>query len=147
LGVILFAVGALIAVILFFATLIVAKLEKRYEGSVPLVTFGLIAAAIIALYTLIEGALAFVPAFFWSLGLMELDPAYYRNLFWGFGHPAQQINLAAMVSRNCPGSPLCSTFFLSTLAQPITCLSTLVRVLPGRRSIHPMACTWPCWAV
>ncbi|MFN8494739.1 MAG: cbb3-type cytochrome c oxidase subunit I [Caldilineaceae bacterium] len=98
LGVILFAVGALIAVILFFATLIVAKVEKRYEGSVPLVTFGLIAAAVIALFTLIEGALAFVPAFFWSLGWMELDPAYYRNLFWGFGHPAQQINLAAMVS-------------------------------------------------
>ncbi|MEZ4862503.1 MAG: cbb3-type cytochrome c oxidase subunit I [Caldilineaceae bacterium] len=98
LGVILFAVGALVAVILFFATLVVAKVEKRYEGSVPLVTFGLIAAAIIALYTLIEGALAFVPAFFWSMGLMDLDPGYYRNLFWGFGHPAQQINLAAMVS-------------------------------------------------
>lgn len=98
LGVILFAVGALIAVILFFATVVVAKMEKRYEGSVPLVTFGLIAAAIIALYTLLEGALAFVPAFFWSLGWMDLDPGYYRNLFWGFGHPAQQINLAAMVS-------------------------------------------------
>ena len=97
-GVILFAVGALVAVILFFATLVVAKLEKRYEGSVPLVTFGLVAAAIIALFTLIQGALAFVPALFWSMGLMDLDPAYYRNLFWGFGHPAQQINLAAMVA-------------------------------------------------
>ena len=98
LGVILFAVGALIAVILFFATLVVAKMENRYEGSVPLVTFGLIAAGIIALYTLLQGALAFVPAFLWSLDLMNLDPGYYRNLFWGFGHPAQQINLAAMVA-------------------------------------------------
>jgi cytochrome c oxidase subunit 1 len=99
LGVILFAVGALIAVILFFATLVVAKLEKRYEGSMPLVTFGLVAAAIIALFTLIEGALAFIPAFFWSLGwLPNVDAGYYRNLFWGFGHPAQQINLAAMVA-------------------------------------------------
>jgi cytochrome c oxidase subunit 1 len=97
-GVILFAVGALIAVILFFATLVVAKLEKRYEGSVPLVTFGLIAAAIIALFTLIQGALAFVPALFWAVGMMDLDPGYYRNLFWGFGHPAQQVNLAAMVA-------------------------------------------------
>lgn len=97
-GVILFAVGALIAVILFFATVVVAKLEKRYEGSAPLVTFGLISAAIIALFTLIQGALAFVPALFWSMGLMDLDPGYYRNLFWGFGHPAQQINLAAMVA-------------------------------------------------
>jgi cytochrome c oxidase subunit 1 len=97
--VILFAVGALIAVILFFATLVVAKLEKRYEGSMPLVTFGLVAAAIIALFTLIEGALAFIPAFFWSLGwLPNVDAGYYRNLFWGFGHPAQQINLAAMVA-------------------------------------------------
>ncbi|MFQ5421381.1 MAG: cbb3-type cytochrome c oxidase subunit I, partial [Anaerolineae bacterium] len=98
LGVVLFAVGALIAVILFFVTLVVAKKEKTYEGSMPLVTYGLTAAAIIAVYTLLSGALAFVPALFWSLGWMDIDPAYYRNLFWSFGHPAQQINLAAMVS-------------------------------------------------
>lgn len=99
LGVILFAVGALIALGVFFATLIVAKAEKRYEGSVPLVVYGLITAAIIATYTLLSGALAFVPAFFWSLGLIDYyDPAYFRNLFWSFGHPAQQINLAAMVA-------------------------------------------------
>jgi cytochrome c oxidase subunit 1 len=98
LGVILFAVGALIAVILFFVTIVTAKKEKTYAGSVPLVTYGLIAAAIIAVYTLLSGALAFVPTFFWSLGWIEIDPGYYRNLFWSFGHPAQQINLAAMVS-------------------------------------------------
>jgi cytochrome c oxidase subunit 1 len=99
LGIVLFAVGALIAVFLFFATVITAKRERRYEGSVPLVTYGLIAAAIIAIYTLVAGALAFVPALLWSLDwIPALDPGYYRNLFWGFGHPAQQINLAAMVS-------------------------------------------------
>jgi len=98
LGIILFAVGALIAVFVFFATIVTAKREKAYEGSMPLFTYGLVAAAIIAVYALLSGALAYVPAFFASLGLMEVDPGYYRNLFWGFGHSAQQINLAAMVS-------------------------------------------------
>jgi cytochrome c oxidase subunit 1 len=99
LGVILFAVGALIGVGLFFANLVVAKREGRYTGSLPLMTYGLAAAAIIAVYTLLSGALAFVPAFLWSLGLIpSVDPGLYRNLFWSFGHPAQQINLAAMVS-------------------------------------------------
>ncbi|MFQ5612701.1 MAG: cbb3-type cytochrome c oxidase subunit I [Anaerolineae bacterium] len=99
LGLILFAVGALLALIVFFATLIVARAERRYEGSVPLVVYGLMTAAIIATYTVLSGAVAFVPAFFWSLGWMpSYDPAFYRNLFWSFGHPAQQINLAAMVA-------------------------------------------------
>lgn len=99
LGVILFAVGALVVLFLFFANIIVAKREKRYEGSIPLVVFGLATAAILGIYTLLEGAAAFVPAFLWSVGLIpELDAGLYRNLFWGFGHPAQQVNLAAMVS-------------------------------------------------
>lgn len=99
LGVILFAVGALLAVGLFFTNLVVAKREGRYTGSLPLMTFGLVAAAIIAVYTLLSGALAFVPAFLWALGLIPaVDPGLYRNLFWSFGHPAQQINLAAMVA-------------------------------------------------
>ena len=96
---ILFAVGALIATITFFINIVVAKREKRFEGSLPLVVFGLMTAAILAVYTLLEGAAAIVPAFFWSLGILkEFDPGIYRNFFWGFGHPAQQVNLAAMVS-------------------------------------------------
>ncbi|NWG35477.1 MAG: cbb3-type cytochrome c oxidase subunit I [Chloroflexi bacterium] len=95
---ILFAVGALIAVITFFINIVVAKREARFEGSLPLVVFGLMTAAILATYTLLEGAAAIVPAFFWSLGLMDFDPGIYRNFFWGFGHPAQQVNLAAMVA-------------------------------------------------
>ena len=96
---ILFAVGALIAVILFFINIVTAKKEKTYEGSLPLVVFGLATAGILAIYTLLEGALAMVPAWLWSMGVIEyFDPTIYRNLFWGFGHPAQQVNLAAMVS-------------------------------------------------
>ena len=52
LGLILFAVGALIACFIFFGTLVVAKREKTYEGSVPLVTFGALTAAIIAVFTI-----------------------------------------------------------------------------------------------
>ncbi len=98
LGIVLFAVGALVAIFVFFATVVTAKREKAYEGSLPLFTYGLIAAAIIGTYALLSGALAYVPALFASLGWMEVNPGYYRNLFWGFGHTAQQINLAAMVS-------------------------------------------------
>lgn len=99
LGVILFAVGAIVAVSLFFATVIAAKAEGRTSGSVPLVTFGLLTAAIIALFTLLAGAITFVPTFFWSIGwLPSFDPGVYRVLFWAFGHPAQQVNLAATVS-------------------------------------------------
>ena len=96
---ILFAVGALIQVITFFINIVVAKREKRFEGSMPLAVFGLMTAAILAVYTLLEGAAAVVPAFFWSLDILkEYDPGIYRNFFWGFGHPAQQVNLAAMVA-------------------------------------------------
>ena len=96
---ILFAVGALITVITFFINLVVAKREGRFEGSLPLVVFGLMTAAILATYTLLQGAAAIVPAFFWSLGMLpEYDPGIYRNFFCGFCHPAQQVNLAAMVA-------------------------------------------------
>jgi cytochrome c oxidase subunit 1 len=99
LGIILFAVGALVAVYLFFASVVVAKQERRHSGSLPLVTYGLAVAAIIATFTLVSGAITFIPAFFWSMGLLETyDPAAYRLVFWAFGHPAQQINLAAMVA-------------------------------------------------
>ena len=48
LGLILFAVGALIGCFVFLGTLVVAKEEKTYEGSIPLVTFGALTACIIA---------------------------------------------------------------------------------------------------
>ena len=98
LGVILFAVGALVVVGVFFGTLVVAKRERTYEGSVPLVTFGAITAAIIAVITLGHGAAIYIPTFLWSLGMMNVDPQIYRMVWWGLGHASQQINVAAMVS-------------------------------------------------
>lgn len=99
LGIILFAVGTIVVCVLFLANITVAKREKTYEGSLPLFTFGLLAAVIIALFTLLSGAAAYIPALFWSMGLFEnYDPGVYRVLFWGFGHSAQQINLCAQIA-------------------------------------------------
>jgi cytochrome c oxidase subunit 1 len=98
LGIIFFAVGALVVTGLFFATLVVAKREKTYEGSVPLVTFGATTAAIIAAITLVHGAATYIPTFLWSLGYIELDAQLYRLLFWALGHSSQQINVAAQVA-------------------------------------------------
>jgi cytochrome c oxidase subunit 1 len=99
LGIILFAVGALGVVAQFFATLTIAKREKTYSGSVPLVVYGAIAAAIIAVITLVHGAMVYIPTFLWSVGLIDgVNPQIYRLLWWALGHSAQQINVAAMVS-------------------------------------------------
>ena len=98
LGIILFAVGALIVTALFFATLVVARRERTYEGSVPLVTFGALTAAIIAVITLLHGAVIYIPTLLWSLGYMTVDPQVYRMVWWGLGHSSQQINVAAHVS-------------------------------------------------
>lgn len=98
LGVILFAVGALLVVAIFFATLIVAKKERTYTGSIPLVTFGAATAAIIAVITLGHGAAIYIPTFLWSLGIGNVDAQIYRLVWWGLGHSSQQINVAAMVA-------------------------------------------------
>ena len=99
LGLILFAVGALIACFVFFGTLVVAKRDKTYQGSVPLVTFGAITAAIIAVFTISSGAIILIPTFFLSIGLIDkVDPLMYRTIWWAFGHSSQQINVAAHIS-------------------------------------------------
>jgi len=98
LGIILFAVGALIGCVVYFGTLVVAKRERTYEGSTPLVVFGATTAAIIAVITLLHGAAIYVPTFFWSLGIGTVDPQVYRLIWWALGHSSQQINVAAMVS-------------------------------------------------
>jgi cytochrome c oxidase subunit I len=98
-GVILFAVGALIGTFVFFGTLVVAKNEKTYEGSVPLVTFGATVAAIIAVFTIASGAIILIPTLLWSLGYVNhLDTLMYRTVWWAFGHSSQQINVAAHIS-------------------------------------------------
>ncbi len=99
LGLILFAVGALIACFIFLGTLVVAKAEKTYEGSIPLVTFGAMTAAIIAIFTIASGAIILIPTFLWSAGyISHIDPAMYRLIWWGFGHSSQQINVAAHIA-------------------------------------------------
>src|SRR5690606_3569744 len=83
----------------FFGTMVVAKREKTYEGSVPLVTFGAMTAAIIAAFTLLSGAIILIPTFFMSVGVLtNVDPLVYRVIWWALGHSSQQINVAAHIS-------------------------------------------------
>jgi len=99
LGLILFAVGALIGCFVFFGTLVIAKEEGTYEGSIPLVTFGALTAAIIAVFTIASGAIILIPTFLWSIGLItEIDSMVYKVVWWGMGHSSQQINVSAMVA-------------------------------------------------
>ena len=99
LGLILFAVGALIGCFVFFGTLVVARDERTYEGSIPLVTFGAMVAAIIAVFTIASGAIILVPTWLWSLGLIgHIDSLMYKTIWWAMGHSSQQINVAAHVS-------------------------------------------------
>jgi cytochrome c oxidase subunit 1 len=78
LGLILFAVGALIGTSIFFATLVIAKEEGTYQGSIPLVTFGALTAAIIAVFTIASGAVILIPTWLWSLGFISyIDPLLF----------------------------------------------------------------------
>lgn len=99
LGLILFAVGALIGCFVFFGTLVIAREERTYEVSVPLVTFGAIAAAIIAVFTIASGAIILIPTWLWSLGyISHIDTLMYKLVWWGMGHSSQQINVSAHVA-------------------------------------------------
>src|SRR5512145_3034819 len=99
LGLILFAVGALIACFIFLGTLVIAKGENTYEGSIPLVTFGALTAAVIAIFTIASGAIILIPTFLWSVGYIKsIDPLMYRTIWWAFGHSSQQINVSAHVA-------------------------------------------------
>ena len=99
LGLILFAVGALIGCFVFLGTLVIAKDNNTYEGSIPLVTFGALTACIIAVFTIASGAIILVPTFLWSIGYINhIDAEMYRVIWWAMGHSSQQINVAAHVS-------------------------------------------------
>ena len=99
LGLILFAVGALLACFIFFGTLVIAREERTYEGSVPLVTFGAVTAAIIAVFSIASGAIILVPTFLWSIGLIgNIDSMTYKLVWWALGHGSQQINVSAHVA-------------------------------------------------
>ena len=99
LGIILFAVGALIGCFIFFGTLVIARQERTYEGSIPLVTFGAMTAAIIAVFTIASGAIILIPTMLWSLGyIANIDSITYRLVWWAMGHGSQQINVSAQVA-------------------------------------------------
>ena len=99
LGLILFAVGALLGCFVFLGTLVVAKAEGTYEGSIPLVTFGALTAAIIAIFTIASGAIILIPTFLWSIGYIgHIDALMYRVIWWAMGHSSQQINVSAHVA-------------------------------------------------
>lgn len=98
-GVLLFAVGVLVAIVLFFVNVTLAKRDGIFTGSLPLVVYGLAATAIIGVYSLATGATAYSMLFLQSIGAIDnVDPATYRLFFWGIGHGAQQVNLAAMIA-------------------------------------------------
>jgi len=99
LGIILFAVGALIGCFVFLFTLAVAKKEKTYQGSLPLVVFGGVTATVIAVFTLVSGAMVMIPTFLWSVGVLpSIDPMMYRVVWWALGHSSQQINVVTHIS-------------------------------------------------
>jgi cytochrome c oxidase subunit 1 len=88
------AVGTLVGVGNYFGTLYIAHRDRTYEGSVPLVVFGATAAAIIAVVTLLHGAVVMIPTFLWSLGWIgQLDASWYRITRHGVGVvPAGQLH-------------------------------------------------------
>jgi cytochrome c oxidase subunit 1 len=99
LGIILFAVGALIGCCVFFGTLVIARDERTYQGSIPLVTFGALTAAIIAVFTIASGAIILIPTWLWSLGIISsIDSVMYKVVWWAMGHSSQQINVSAHVA-------------------------------------------------
>ena len=77
----------------------IARAERTYEGSLPLVTFGALTAAIIAVFTIASGAIILIPTFLWSVDLVSyIDPLVYKTIWWGMGHSSQQINVSAHVA-------------------------------------------------
>src|SRR3989344_3034548 len=100
LGLILFAVCALIGCFVCLGTLVSARAERTYgEGSIPLVTFGALTACIIAIFTIASGAIILIPTFLWSIGYVSyIDPLMYRIIWWAMGHSSQQINVAAHIA-------------------------------------------------
>ena len=99
LGIILFAVGALIGCFVFLGTLVVAREEKTYQGSIPLVTFGAMTAALIAIFTIASGAIILIPTMLLSAGIIShIDSLMYRTVWWAMGHSSQQINVSAHVA-------------------------------------------------
>lgn len=99
LGIIIFAVGVLLACFVFFGSLVIAKQDKTYTGSVPLVVFGATVAAIIAVFTIAAGAIILIPTLLWSVGYIgHIDTLMYKIVWWAMGHSSQQVNVVVQIS-------------------------------------------------
>jgi cytochrome c oxidase subunit 1 len=97
-GYLLFAVGVLLAIVNFAMSIAVARVERTYTGSLPLLTYGVSVAAILALLALVSGLVALIPAWLYSQGwISNIEPIVYRGWFWGLGHTLQYVNVVAMV--------------------------------------------------
>ncbi len=97
-GYLVFAVGALLAVVNFALSIVAARTTGAHEGSLPLLTYGVAVAAILALISVASGLIALVPALLYSLGWVgSVEPIVYRGWFWGLGHTLQYVNVVAMV--------------------------------------------------
>jgi len=98
LGYIVFAVGVLLAIGNFAMTIANARVERTYTGSLPLLTYGVAVAAILALLAIVSGLVALIPAWLYSQGwVSNVEPIVYRGWFWGLGHTLQYVNVVAMV--------------------------------------------------
>ena len=98
LGYLIFAVGVLIAIANFALSIVAARNEQTFTGSLPLITYGVACAAILALIAILAGLVALVPAWLYSLGWIgSVEPIVYRGWFWGLGHTLQYVNVVAMV--------------------------------------------------
>lgn len=97
-GYLVFAVGVLLAIVNFAMSIVQARVDGVITGSLPVITYGVAVAAILALLSIVSGLVALVPAFLYSAGWISgLDPIVYRGWFWGLGHTLQYVNVVAMV--------------------------------------------------
>jgi cytochrome c oxidase subunit I len=98
LGYLVFAVGTLLAIVNFALSIAAARAEGVLTGSLPLITFGVGAAAILALLSILSGLVALIPAWLYANGWAGSEEAIvYRGWFWGLGHTLQYVNVVAMV--------------------------------------------------
>jgi cytochrome c oxidase subunit 1 len=97
-GYLVFAVGALLAIVNFALTIVAARATGAHTGSLPLLTYGVAVAAILALLSIASGLVALVPALLYAQGWIgSVEPIVYRGWFWGLGHTLQYVNVVAMV--------------------------------------------------
>ena len=94
----LLAIGVMLAIINYAATVVLARAEGVLKGSLPLLTYGVGVACILGLLAIASGAIALFPAFLYAAGWLQVaEPVNYRIWFWGLGHTLQYVNVTAMV--------------------------------------------------